>query len=295
MTELNQIRKAWTHSGRFHPDDVISGAMLQEINNGNVKFIRSRDPVTKTLTDVAFDVGYGKYDHHGLRHGIDPNNVPWCGATRLWDGGVKNYLFPRDDDEAAREVFYRKVLVPIALQDNGKRVPRNTPNPMAWVPMMNPGKKDRALQDASYENAVHIARQILPGLVNHAREVAATQKALSKLPKDKEILEIPSNLPGWEEYVRNNTDAKFAIYPGDKLTPWYAATVPKKKGPLFSKQVPFPHKWSEQSPVEIEKETGIPGVLFSHAGGFLSGYKTREAAIRACKLAIEKAENQKRF
>lgn len=292
MVELNKIRKAWTHSGRFHPDDVMGGAMLQEINDGRIKFIRSRDPATKNLTDIAFDVGYGKFDHHGLRHGMDPNNVPWCGATRLWDGGVKNYLFPRKDDKDAQEIFYRKVLVPIAMQDNGELVPRNTPNPMAWVPMMNPGKRDRALQDASYENAVQIARQILPGLVNHAREVAASQRLLSKLPKNKEILEIPSSLPGWEDYVRKNTQAKFVIYPGDKITPWYAQSVPKKNGPMFSKQVSFPSTWGGKTPKEIEADSGIPGVVFSHVGGFLSGYKTRADAIRACRLAMERAKNQ---
>ena len=289
MTELNKIQKAWTHSGRFHPDDVFGGAMLQEINDGRIKFIRSRDPATKELTDIAFDVGYGKFDHHGLRRGMDPNNVPWCGATRLWDGGVKDYLFPRKDDKEAQEIFYRKVLVPIALQDNGVQVPRSTPNTMAWVPMMNSTKRDRALQDASYENAVQIARQILPGLVNHAREVAAAQKVLNKLPKDKDILEIPGNLPGWEDYVKRNTKSKFVIYPGDKITPWYAQCVPQKNGPMFSKQIPFPKEWHGQPPKVIKDDSGIPAV-FCHAGGFLSGYKTKEDAIRACRLAMERAK-----
>lgn len=67
---------AFTHSGKFHADDVFSAALLLYLNpeitiaRGNI--------VPENYEGLVFDIGRGQYDHHQKDSRIRDNGVPYA-------------------------------------------------------------------------------------------------------------------------------------------------------------------------------------------------------------------------
>ena len=65
-TLLKQIRQehasAFTHSGKFHADDVFSAALLLYLNP-EITITRG-NKVPEDFEGIVFDIGRGQYDHH---------------------------------------------------------------------------------------------------------------------------------------------------------------------------------------------------------------------------------------
>lgn len=63
---LEMIRQkdasAFTHSGKFHADDVFSSALLLYLNP-EITITRG-NKVPDDFDGIVFDIGRGRYDHH---------------------------------------------------------------------------------------------------------------------------------------------------------------------------------------------------------------------------------------
>ena len=63
---LNKIHQqnatAFTHSGKFHADDVFSAALLLYLNP-EITITRG-NRVPEDFDGIVFDIGRGRYDHH---------------------------------------------------------------------------------------------------------------------------------------------------------------------------------------------------------------------------------------
>lgn len=57
-----QTATAFTHSGKFHADDVFSAALLLYLNP-EITIIRG-NRVPEDFDGIVFDIGRGRYDHH---------------------------------------------------------------------------------------------------------------------------------------------------------------------------------------------------------------------------------------
>ena len=69
MSSLSeQIKKnnasAFTHSGKFHADDVFSAALLLYLNP-EINISRG-NKVPEDFDGIVFDIGRGQYDHHQM-------------------------------------------------------------------------------------------------------------------------------------------------------------------------------------------------------------------------------------
>ena len=65
---------AFTHSGKFHADDVFSSALLLSVNPEIT--IHRGSQVPEDFKGIVFDIGRGKYDHHQRDSRIRENGVP---------------------------------------------------------------------------------------------------------------------------------------------------------------------------------------------------------------------------
>ena len=65
ITLTDKLEKATfvTHAGNFHADDVF-GTVLMERLFGDITLIRLND-YHDDGTKIAYDIGLGKFDHHG--------------------------------------------------------------------------------------------------------------------------------------------------------------------------------------------------------------------------------------
>lgn len=77
---LEEIRQkdssAFTHSGKFHADDVFSAALLLYLNP-EITIIRG-NKVPDDYKGLVFDIGRGQYDHHQKDSRVRENGVPYA-------------------------------------------------------------------------------------------------------------------------------------------------------------------------------------------------------------------------
>ena len=75
--------QAFTHSGKFHADDVFSSALLLSVNPEIT--IHRGSQVPEDFKGIVFDIGRGKYDHHQRDSRIRENGVPYAAFGLLWE------------------------------------------------------------------------------------------------------------------------------------------------------------------------------------------------------------------
>lgn len=96
-----QDAKAFTHSGKFHADDVFSSALLLYLNP-QITITRG-NRVPEEYDGIVFDIGRGRYDHHQRDSRVRENGVPYAAFGLLWEelGGeiLGGTLAQRFDEE----------------------------------------------------------------------------------------------------------------------------------------------------------------------------------------------------
>ena len=105
MGLLEQIKKpnakAFTHSGKFHADDVFSSALLLYLNP-QITITRG-NRVPEEYDGIVFDIGRGRYDHHQRDSRVRENGVPYAAFGLLGEelGGeiLGETLAQRFDEE----------------------------------------------------------------------------------------------------------------------------------------------------------------------------------------------------
>ena len=76
------VAKAFTHSGNFHADDVMSSAFLKLVNPSII--IERGFSVPKDYDGIVFDIGLGEFDHHQVDNEIRENGIPYAAFGKLW-------------------------------------------------------------------------------------------------------------------------------------------------------------------------------------------------------------------
>ena len=80
MIEQRDI--AITHGGNFHADDVFSAALLKMVNP-EIDIVRTFK-IPDDFAGIAFDIGYGEYDHHQEAAAVRENGIPYAAFGLLW-------------------------------------------------------------------------------------------------------------------------------------------------------------------------------------------------------------------
>ena len=141
---------AFTHSGKFHADDVFSAALLLYLNpeitiaRGNI--------VPENYEGLVFDIGRGQYDHHQKDSRIRDNGVPYAAFGLLWEK-----LGPEILGEELAQKFDESFVQPLDINDNtGEK------NELATlIGNFNPGWDSKGSNDEAFFQAVSVAGMIL--------------------------------------------------------------------------------------------------------------------------------------
>lgn len=120
MKDLRNIQRGYTHSGKFHTDDVISAAFIRYFNP-RVEIQRVLEYVDVPKEDeIVFDIGLGDFDHHQEERKIDDAGHYYSAFGLLWEAYGKEYLkskgFKNIDD--AFDEFKRNYVFKIDEGDN---------------------------------------------------------------------------------------------------------------------------------------------------------------------------------
>ena len=278
---LGQIREkdasAFTHSGKFHADDVFSAALLLYLNP-EIQIIRGNQ-VPEEFTGIVFDIGRGQYDHHQKDSRIRENGIPYAAFGLLWETLGKEIL-----GEELAKTFDEDFVQPLDNNDNtGEK------NELAsLIGNFNPGWDSRENQDEAFFQAVSVAGMILENKFERYRgNERADRRAEEILKANKEaeesrILILPEFIPCQRRL--SETDIAFVVFPSNRGG---YCIQPQKKEYSLNYKCSFPLEWLGKEKEELAAVTGLESAGFCHKGGFLMTTGTLEDAEKACRISLE--------
>lgn len=299
MGLLEQIKKpnakAFTHSGKFHADDVFSSALLLYLNP-QITITRG-NRVPEGYDGIVFDIGRGRYDHHQRDSRVRENGVPYAAFGLLWEELGSGIL-----GETLAQRFDEEFVQPLDNNDNtGEK------NELAsLIGNFNPvwdeteaadgvteEKRDRGLS-VGFLRAVQVAGMVLENKFARYRADARADEKINQVLAmqetqggDARILVLPEFVPCQKRL--KETDTAFVIFPSNRGG---YCIQPQKKPDSMNYKCSFPKQWLGLENEELQKATGLASAGFCHKGGFLMTVGDEADAIRACGISLEEYEQK---
>lgn len=278
---LKKIRlkdaSAFTHSGKFHADDVFSSALLLYLNP-EITILRG-NKVPEDFDGIIFDIGRGRYDHHQKDSRIRENDIPYAAFGLLWEELGTEIL---GEELAAK--FDEAFVQPLDNNDNtGEK------NELAsLIGSFNPSWDEDGGTDEAFFRAVSVAGMILDNkfaryLGNERADKRIEEILETQNPEaDSRILVLPEFIPCQKRL--SETDIAFVIFPSNRGG---YCIQPQKKEYSLNYKCSFPSEWLGLENEELQKETGLSSASFCHKGGFLMTTATLEDARKACQISLD--------
>lgn len=278
---LEMIRQkdasAFTHSGKFHADDVFSSALLLYLNP-EIKITRG-NKVPDDFDGIVFDIGRGRYDHHQKDSRIRENGISYAAFGLLWEDLGCEIL----GDELA-EKFDEAFVQPLDNNDNtGEK------NELAsLIGSFNPSWDENGGTDEAFFRAVSVAGMILENkfarYLGNERADKRIEEVLETRDQtgDSRILVLPEFIPCQKRL--SETEVAFVIFPSNRGG---YCIQPQKKEYSLNYKCSFPSEWLGLENEELQKETGLSSATFCHKGGFLMSVGDLSDAIRACQISLD--------
>ena len=278
---LEMIRQkdasAFTHSGKFHADDVFSSALLLYLNP-EITITRG-NKVPDDFDGIVFDIGRGRYDHHQKDSRIRENGISYAAFGLLWEDLGCEIL----GDELA-EKFDEAFVQPFDNNDNtGEK------NELAsLIGSFNPSWDENGGTDEAFFRAVSVAGMILENkfarYLGNERADKRIEEVLETRDQtgDSRILVLPEFIPCQKRL--SETEVAFVIFPSNRGG---YCIQPQKKEYSLNYKCSFPSEWLGLENEELQKETGLSSATFCHKGGFLMSVGDLSDAIRACQISLD--------
>ena len=299
MGLLEQIKKpnakAFTHSGKFHADDVFSSALLLYLNP-QITITRG-NRVPEEYDGIVFDIGRGRYDHHQRDSRVRENGVPYAAFGLLWEELGGEIL-----GETLAQRFDEEFVQPLDNNDNtGEKNELATLignfNPV-WdeteaADGVTEEERDRGLS-VGFLRAVQVAGMVLENKFARYRADARADEKINQVLAmqetqggDARILVLPEFVPCQKQL--KETDIAFVIFPSNRGG---YCIQPQKKPDSMNYKCSFPKQWLGLENEELQKATGLASAGFCHKGGFLMTVGDEADAIRACEISLEEYEQK---
>ena len=278
---LEMIRQkdasAFTHSGKFHADDVFSSALLLYLNP-EITITRG-NKVPDDFDGIVFDIGRGRYDHHQKDSRIRENGISYAAFGLLWEDLGCEIL----GNELA-EKFDEAFVQPLDNNDNtGEK------NELAsLIGSFNPSWDENGGTDEAFFRAVSVAGMILENkfarYLGNERADKRIEEVLETRDQtgDSRILVLPEFIPCQKRL--SETEVAFVIFPSNRGG---YCIQPQKKEYSLNYKCSFPSEWLGLENEELQKETGLSSATFCHKGGFLMSVGDLSDAIRACQISLD--------
>ena len=294
-----------THSGQFHADDVMCGA-IATLAGYRGPVLRTRSESLIVSADMVWDVGgvhhpaTHRYDHHQPGGaGAGPTGVPFASAGLMWQSlgeaavlavfdAARVPLTPGDVREIAGRV-YGGLIQYIDSIDNGIAVkcPRGFSVAGIISQFMPPwfqAQNDDALH-AGYDQAELLATAVLRNAILHAGgSWLAIHACAQGIPEEQgKLLVLPRSLPWQETVVRTMPNVLYVMY--EASGDWRVHAVPSTIGG-FNMRKALPRGWAGLETERLSAITGVPDTVFCHNNRHLAAARSQAGARQLAKLAL---------
>ena len=281
---------AFTHSGKFHADDVFSAALLLYLNPEIM--ITRGNRVPEDFDGIVFDIGRGQYDHHQKDSRIRENGIPYAAFGLLWEELGADIL---GEDLAQR--FDEAFVQPLDNNDNtGEK------NELATlIGNFNPTWDAEGSNDEAFFQAVSVAGMILENKFERFRGNERADKRVEEIyahheqavhdrekhRDDARILILPEFVP-CQKFL-SETEIAFVIFPSNRGG---YCIQPQKKEYSMNYKCSFPVEWLGLENEELAVATGLKSAGFCHKGGFLMTTGELADAVQVCRISMEQFQEK---
>lgn len=271
---------AFTHAGRFHADDVFSAALLRLLRP-DIRIYRGYE-VPKGFSGLVFDIGDGPFDHHARERERRPGGAPYAAFGLLWRVYGEYFLPPEK-----AQWFDDKFVQPLDIDDNN-----GTGNLLATlIGTFNPAWDSDEDEDANFEEAVEVAGKLLERRIESIAALARGEKVVEKaLGGMKDGVVVLDTYVPWKP-ILIPSEAEFVVFPSARGG-YSLQCMPRDIGGKLGNKVPLPASWRGRTPAELQEITGVDGITFCHASGFMAAVASVEEAFVLVKIAREQEKRR---
>lgn len=284
-----------THSGTFHADEVMASVIL--LNKfGSMRIYRTNK--VNNINAFIYDVGFGKYDHHGIDFDkTRDNGIKYASCGLIWHEFGKDIVenLGISDIDSFFETVDKNLIMDIDRDDNGQTLKNEPEVKVQGIPNLigsfNPAWDENGKENENFLKAIDFANTIFNNMVN---KMVAKEKARKiveeKIEESTGGILILDNYMPWKDIVltSNNVKAKdilYAVFPS-KRGGYNVVATPVLPG-SFDVKKPFPEKWAGLENEELQKISGVDTITFCHKNLFICACKTYEDAIKVAKLSLK--------
>ena len=287
-----------THNGTFHADEIMSLCIL--INRfKNIKLFRTTK--LEETDAFVFDMGGGKFDHHGKNFNrIRENGVKYASCGLIWEAFGKEILKKLGVKEIDRVFNFidNDLICDIDRYDNGQTVNIDAKfsikNISDLIDLFNPNFEELQKEKECFLNALKFSNKIF---TNEMKKQLSMEKARDII--DKKIRESKDdyieldNYMEWKNLVLSSNEEKaknikYAIVPS-KRGGYNVVATPLYKD-SFDMRKPLPSSWGGKTREELYILTGVDSLYFCHKNLFMCACDTREDAVKIVDLALQNKE-----
>lgn len=296
VTKLNKAN-CITHSGTMHADEVFATAFLDMYLGERIVYRTNNVPEDIDANILVYDVGRGKYDHHQLDAKKRDNNITYSSFGLLWQDFGRDFL-KKYEVEYVEDVFLgidKDLVEYIDADDNGV-FPRidakyNVKTLPGIVKMFNPSFLSGEDEATQFEKAVSLARAILEEEILYINGKVYAERQINELLNDLDsndkFLILNTYIP-YEETILNNEKGNnllFVAFPSNRGG--YAIKTLPKSVEDKSARLDFPEEWAGLEVGELQKKSGIKGLMFCHVGRFIVSCKDLDTVYEVFNKIIK--------
>lgn len=296
MKEHNKHpRSCGTHDGTFHADELTACALLALFNLiDEDKIIRTRDPKRLECCEYVCDVG-GRYEPENKL--FDHHQADYSGKLSS-AGMILQYL--KDEElinENEYEFFNSSLIKGVDDHDNG-RAPQidglcsYSDLLASFVPINYDSSAQE--QDKAFFQALDFVKNFLSRKLQRYQYIRSCQSVVAEaMQAEGDYLFFEKAIPWMEAFFELgglNHPAQFVIMPTGEH--WKLRGIPPSLNQRMDVRHPLPEKWAGLLDQELKVVTGISGAIFCHKGRFISVWETKEDALQALQIVLEKAKER---
>lgn len=294
--------KIITHSGNFHPDEVLAVSALRMLfPKEEMEIIRTRDLKIiegKAPEDIVLDVGMkyipeeNRFDHHQEGGaGKRENGIPYASFGLIW----KEYGERIAGSKRAADTIEEKLVLTIDAGDNGIDTYQKANKQfkpyllegalISFLPTWQ--EKDMDI-DGAFMNAVALGQVILKREIAKAKAFIDGETEVEKAyaaAEDKRIIML-NNTYSWRDVLTRYPEPLFVIMNDGKQTTWAVSAI-RKDGVSFQSRKLFPESWAGKTGSVLAEVTGVHDANFCHNGRFIAVANSKEGALALAKMAVE--------
>ena len=240
-------KNLFTHGGLFHADEVFSTIILCNIFEKSFSEVNRifQIPDEVSDSDIIYDIGGGKYDHHQKGgNGSRENDIPYASAGLIWRDYGRYFLskeapdFSKESIQKLWKTVDERFVQPIDAIDNGIEM-GEAYSVASIIDSYNPLWNEEEDADQAFVKACKMMEEIFYRFLKRGISTLEAEEIVAEAYKNAEdrIMVLPQFAP-WQNCLLELDEKEeilFVVFPSSRGG-YMVQTVPVTPGSFEFRQ-----------------------------------------------------------